>query len=443
METTAKNSKFRNSVSLKLIVIVILSLLLLIPTFFIRNLIDERQTRRNETILEVTSKWGQSQTLFAPVILVPYEKYEKTSSKTFITHKNYMHLLPDELVINGSMAPEIRHRGIYKIVLYSTDLNLNAVFTKESFQNWPDSPDKILWSEAILVIGISDLAGLDDISEIQWNNDTLLAEGGIPYTSDISTGIHAFVDINPEGNNTFHLQMDLHGSESLYFIPAGKSTNVNLSSNWTTPSFEGSSLPDERNVTGEGFDAKWNVLHLTRPFPQKWANNSYSYVIPESAFGVNLLIPVDLYQKTTRSVKYALLFIGLTFLLIFFIEISSKTRIHAVQYLLIGAALVIFYSLLLSLSEHLPFAWAYLIAGIGIVSLIVSFIHTLFKKKAYTLVTLGMLVILYGFLFAILHLSDLALLLGNIGLFIILAVVMFYSLRIDWYNERNPETSSK
>ena len=442
MENT-KKSKLRNSVSLKLIVIVILSLLLLIPTFFIRSLIDERQTRRNEAILEVTSRWGQPQTLFAPVILIPYETYEKTSSKTFITHKNYMHILPDELEITGNMDPEIRPRGIYKVVLYRANLNVTAVFTEESFRDWPDSPGKILWSEAMLAMGISDLTGLDNISFMQWNDDTLNAESGIPYTSDISTGIHAPVNLLTEGTNTFHMQFGLNGSESLHFIPAGKSTKVNLTSDWTTPSFDGSSLPDEREITEEGFVAEWNILHLTRPFPQKWANNSYSYVIPESAFGVSLLIPVDLYQKTTRSVKYALLFIGLTFLLIFFIEVSSKLRIHAVQYLLIGAALVIFYSLLLSLSEHLPFAWAYLIAGSGIVGLIVSFVQTLFRKKAYTLVTMGMLVILYGFLFAILHLSDLALLLGNIGLFIILAVVMFYSLRIDWYNERSPEAGGE
>jgi len=442
METTNKTGRFKNSISLKLALIVILSLLLLIPTVFIRGLIDERQNRRNEAILEVTSKWGQSQTLFAPIIIVPYETYEKTSSKTFITRKNYMHLLPDEVEIAGNMVPEIRHRGIYKVILYSADINLEAKFTRESFSDWPDSPDKILWSEALLAIGITDLTGLDRINRLEWNHDTLSAEGGIPYSSDIETGIHTPVTIKTDEDNYFHLQIALNGSESLFVIPAGKSTKVKLTSVWASPSFNGSTLPDKREVGETGFTAEWNVLHLTRPFPQKWSNDAYSYQIGESAFGVNLFLPVDTYQKTTRSVKYALLFIALTFLVIFFIEVMSKKRIHVVQYLLTGAALVIFYSLLLSLSEQLPFGWAYLIASTGTVGLIVFYIEALFQKRSYSLATLGILAALYGFLFAILHMSDLALLLGNIGLFIILTIVMFFSRKIDWYNERNQETSS-
>lgn len=442
METTNKISKFRNSVSMKLALIALLSLLLLIPTVFIRKLIDERQTRRNETILEVTSKWGQSQTLFAPVIIIPCEKYEKTSSNTFITRKNYMHILPDEVEITGSISPEIRRRGIYKVILYSADLSLNAIFTKESFSDWPDTPDRILWSDAVLVAGITDLKGLNRINKMEWNNKSVSAEGGIPFVSDITTGFHAPVSINTGEDNDLQLQIILNGSESLYFIPSGKSTKVNLSSNWTTPSFDGSTLPDRHEVTDKGFAAEWNVLHITRPFPQKWSNNAYSYQIAESGFGVNLYIPVDIYQKTTRSVKYALLFIGLTFLVIFFIEVVSKKRIHVVQYLLTGAALVIFYSLLLSLSEHLPFGWAYLIASVGIIGLIASYIQALFNKRSYTFTALGILAALYGFLFAILHMSDLALLLGNIGLFIILALVMFFSRKIDWYNERNTSTTN-
>ena len=434
METTQKTGKFKNSISLKLVLIVLLSLLLLIPTIFIKKLIDERQGRRNEAIIEVTSKWGQPQTLFAPVIMVPYEKYEKTSANTFVTRKYYMHILPDSLEITGTVSPEVRKRGIYKVTLYSADMNLNATFGKDIFTDWPEIPDKILWQEAILTVGVSDLKGLGEISKIEWNHKNMDVEGGIPFPGDVSTGFYVPVFIYPDKENEFHLHFTLKGSESLNFIPAGKSTRVNLSSDWTSPSFTGSTLPDKHKVSDKGFDAEWNVLHITRPFPQKWSNISYSYQIAESGFGVNFFIPVDIYQKTTRSVKYALLFIGLTFLAIFFIEVMSKKRIHAIQYLLTGAALVIFYSLLLSISEQLPFGWAYLIASVGILALIASHIHALFKKRSYTLVTLGILAALYGFLFAILHISDLALLLGNIGLFIILAIVMFFSRKIDWYN---------
>ncbi len=443
MEKQNNSSRFKNSISLKLIVIVILSFLLLIPTIFVRSLIDERQNRRNEAILEVTSKWGGQQTLFGPVILIPYEKYEETSKDCYISRKHYMHLLPEELSINGVIEPEVRHRGIYEVMLYKSALSVTGSFSKESFTDWPDNPDKILWQEATLAIGISDLKGLENIKSMEWNNDSIVAAGGIPYESSLTTGLNSPIQIAQDRNNTFSMELVLKGSEAIYFVPTGESTNVRLSSNWSTPSFDGAMIPEKPEVTDKGFIAEWNTLSLTRSFPQKWSDKSYEYEIPQSAFGVSLLIPVDIYQKTTRSVKYALLFIGLTFLVIFFIEVISKKKIHPVQYLLTGAALVIFYSLLLALSEQFSFGLAYLIAAASIIGLIVFYANSLFHKLSYTFATGGVLMVLYAFLFAILHMSDLALLLGNIGLFIILAIVMFFSRKIDWYNTQESKTISE
>ncbi len=443
MEKQLSNNRFKNSISLKLIVIVSLSLLMLIPTIFVRKLIDERQNRRNTTVLEVTSKWGGQQTLFGPVILIPYEKYEETSKDCYISRKHYLHVLPDELAINGDIEPEVRYRGIYKVITYQSKINIQGNFLKESFASLPDNPDKILWNEARLAIGITDLKGVDKINRLEWNSDSLNPEGGVPYESSLSTGVSAPINIVREQNNSFTVELDLKGSEAMYFIPAGKSTRVNLASSWTTPSFDGSLLPDNRVINDKGFTAEWNTLFVTRPFPQKWSDKNYEYDIPQSAFGVSLLIPVDIYQKTTRSVKYALLFIGLTFLVIFFIEVISKKKIHPVQYLLTGAALVIFYSLLLALSEHISFGFAYLIAATAIIGLILYYSHSMFHKFSYTITTGAVLAALYGFLFAILHMSDLALLLGNIGLFVILAIVMFFSRKIDWYNSEENKTISE
>lgn len=441
METTSFISKIVNSVSFKLIVIIILSMLLLIPTLFVRHLIDERQDRRDSTISEVTSKWGEKQTVFGPVLLIPYEKYEKTSKDTYVSRTYTFHLLPDELEIKGKINPEVRYRGIYKVITYGSDISLSGRFKAESFSNWPENADKILWDHAHLAMGISDLTGLDEIKNFDWNGKQLEMEGGIPFKSSINSGICTGLVINPLKEQNFTIDISLNGSESLFFVPAGKTTHVSLASKWNTPSFDGAQLPDNREVNEKGFTAEWNAMHLTRSFPQKWSGNIYEYDIPESAFGVNLLTPVDNYQKTTRSVKYALLFIGLTFLVIFFIEIMSKKKIHPVQYLLTGVALVIFYSLLLALSEHLPFFIAYLIAGISIIGLIVIYSTSIFKNRNHTLITLGVLVGLYGFLYVILSMSDFALLVGNIGLFLILALVMFFSKKIDWYNGKQSEIS--
>jgi len=438
METTNKINRMKNSITLKLITIIVLSLLLLIPAALIINLVDERQSRRDEAILEVTSKWGQSQTLFAPVLIVPYEKYERTSAKSYVTRKNYLHILPDNVEITGNVEPETKRRGIYEVVLYNAGLKIRGSFTADAFQNWPETPDKILWGEAIMAIGISDLTGLSTLNKMQWNGAELNFEGGIPFTTSIESGIHAPVQINITGDNTFDLDLDLKGSDALNFVPTGKNTHVNLVSPWTTPSFDGSPLPTH-DITEKGFTANWNVLHLTRAFPQKWINTTFQFEIDQSSFGVDLFIPVDSYQKTSRSVKYAILFIGLTFLVIFFMEIRNKKRVHIVQYLLTGAALVVFYSLLLSISEHLQFSWAYLISAVAIIALIAGYLQAIFGRLSYTIASTGILIALYGFLFAILHMADTALLIGNIGLFIILAIIMFFSRKIDWYNEKEQE----
>jgi len=172
-------------------------------------------------------------------------------------------------------------------------------------------------------------------------------------------------------------------------------------------------------------------LHLNRTYPQQWTDDSY--YIDDSAFGVGLLFPVDQYQKSLRSAKYAIMFISLTFLVFFFTELLNKKRIHPIQYLLVGLGLSIFYSLLVSLSEHMSFNWAYLIAGVSIIGLITAYAHSIFKNLRLTAILSLILVILYLFLFTILQLQDYSLLLGSIGLFLTLAIVMYLSRKIDWY----------
>jgi inner membrane protein len=441
METTTFNNRFRNSISLKLAVIAMLSLMLLIPTLFVRSLINERQDRRNQTILEVTSKWGSQQTVTGPILIVPYERYEETAKNEFISRTYYMHILPDNLEIAGIIDPEIRYRGIYKVLTYRSDLELKAIFTKASLESWPVTPDKIYWDQAVVVMGISDQKGIHKIKTITWNNDSIAPEGGMPNESSIRNGINAPARLNLNADNLFKMKIDLNGSEALHIVPVGKKSHVTLRSAWQTPSFDGSVIPDKREINNKGFAAEWNTLFLNRAYPQKWSDRNYGDEISQSAFGVSLLVPVDIYLKTTRSVKYALLFIGLTFLVLFFTEVMSRRRIHIVQYLLTGAALVIFYSLLLALSEQLVFGIAYLIAAISTIGLIVSYTHSLLRKTGYTIAMAGVLVSLYGFLYVILNLSDLALLLGNIGLFIILAFVMFFSRKIDWFNVQNDKTA--
>jgi inner membrane protein len=228
----------------------------------------------------------------------------------------------------------------------------------------------------------------------------------------------------------FTLNLKLNGSEQLFFTPLGKQTAVTITSPWKDPAFEGKYLPSDKNISDKGFTAKWNVLHYQREIPQSWTENKPS--VSESVFGVKLLQATDSYGKTMRSVKYALLFIALTFCIYFFIELLKGKSVHPLQYILVGFALCIFYTLLLSVSEYLGFDYAYLISAVATVSLIALYTKSLFGQWGIAALFFLFLSMLYGFIYILIQLQDGALLFGSIGLFILLAIIMYYSRRIDW-----------
>ena len=236
------------------------------------------------------------------------------------------------------------------------------------------------------------------------------------------------------------MSVELKGSQYLYFIPVGKTTDVTLSSNWQTPSFTGNYLPDERDISDSGFSANWNILHLNRNYPQSWIGSKYD--VDNSSFGTDMLLPVDNYKKSYRVARYAILFIVFTFMVFFFVEVLNKVFIHPIQYLLVGIALVVFYSLLLAFSEHMLFNIAYLLAALLILILVTGYTAAILKSKKIGGLIFGILVVLYTFIFTIIQLEDYALLIGSIGLFIILGIVMYLSRKIDWYELKigNPET---
>jgi len=231
----------------------------------------------------------------------------------------------------------------------------------------------------------------------------------------------------------FEMELVLNGSEDLSVEPLGKTSRVTMKSDWPDPGFTGAFLPANRQVTSQGFTADWQVTHLNRNFPQQWIDGKYS--THEAKLGVELLIPVDHYQKSMRSAKYAILFIALNFIIFIFIEIKSKTRIHPFQYTMVAFALLIFYVLLTSIGEQTGFNLAYLVSALAVTSLISWYAYNILKNARtvawVTLLQTG----LYLFLFTILQLQDYALLAGSIGLFIILAMIMKASQKIKWYSE--------
>jgi len=226
--------------------------------------------------------------------------------------------------------------------------------------------------------------------------------------------------------------MKVNGSQSVSFIPLGKETSATMESNWHSPSFIGEFLPEDgsREISDTGFKASWNILQINRQFEQ-----SFFEPLPDLnkfAFGTQLIVPVDEYQKSERTAKYGILVIGLTLLVFFLIQLISKIYIHPFQYVMIGLALVMFYTLLISISEHSSFLKAYLIAAISVLTLITLYSKTILKGLKFPLLICFSLGVLYSYIYIIIQLENYALLTGSIGLFIILAIIMFSSKKIDW-----------
>jgi inner membrane protein len=421
----------KHSIGARLSIIALLTFVLLIPSFLIQGLISERENRRDSVAEEVSQKWGNKQTIIGPVISIPYKHYFENDDKVEQTIR-YAHFLPEDLNIKGSIAPEERYRGIYKVIVYNSNLSISGHFPSPDLNRLKIPREDYLFEDAFVSVGISDMAGIKDVIKINWNNEEYTASPGIESNDVLESGI----SISPEleiGKKEFHFKFDLNlnGSSSLLFSPVGEQTNVQLSSDWPNPSFTGNFLPSDRKVTSSGFNSTWNILHLNRNFPQQWLGTNQE--ISKATFGVDLLLSVDEYQKTMRTAKYAIMFISLTFLAFFMIELLSKKIIHPVQYLLIGLALLIFYTLLLSISEYLVFKVAYLLASAAIILLITIYSYSVLSDRLKTGIVFGILVILYGYLYILMQLQDYALLMGSLGLFIILALVMFLTRNIDWF----------
>ncbi|MCB8964013.1 MAG: cell envelope integrity protein CreD [Bacteroidales bacterium] len=433
---TQKTQSFydRNAVILKIAAIGFLTLALLIPMAMIQSLVMERKSRQREAADEISSKWGAEQRLSGPILVVPYKTFEyDKDSKRMVTVGHYAYFLPEELKITGNLAPDIRNRGIFDVAVYSSDIKVEGFFKSLVIES--SESKQVDWDGAFLAIGLSDLRGIKEAIRFNWNGSSLVCEPGVRSGGLVESGVTVN---NPLRGGIlvdeyrFSFNVALNGSQSISFVPVGRETVVAVKSSWNNPSFEGAFLPNSRTIAQSGFEANWKVLELNRNYPQKWTDSEVN--LDESAFGVALLLPVETYQITERSMKYAILFIALTFMVFFFVEMMRKLRVHPVQYILVGFGLVLFYLLLLSLSEQMGFGIAYLIASLGIVAMITSYSFGIFKNWRLSAILAGVLALLYGFLYILLQLQDYALMMGSIGLFIVLGTVMYLSHRIDWYS---------
>ncbi|MEO7522769.1 MAG: cell envelope integrity protein CreD [Ferruginibacter sp.] len=450
-----------NKLLIKGLITGVLILLMLIPTIFINNIIKEREQSQIEAVREVSSKWASAQTISGPYLVFPYSDSTINGDGKPLVVKKQLIVLASELDVSGKIFPEERQRSIYKVLLYKSDIKLSGNFKPK----WPIDINtfNIDFANAKLCFGISDFKGIEEELNINFDDKLLPLNPGLPLTDLDEVGLSVPVSTSFEAMRAgipFNMQLKLKGSQQLHFMPLSANSKFSLSSDWPNPSFDGNSLPIEREVNEKGFSAKWNFNQANLPFPavirqasiaqgpsgptveiarpsdqyDKTAVTTQGAVVKSAlAFGVSMVQPADQYDKTMRSVKYAILFIGLTFALFFIVEIMQRKPFHPVQYVLVGLALVIFYTLLLSISEYLFFDYAYLIAASATVLVISLYARSHFNTWKATGVFFTTLGLLYSFIFVLIRLEDTALLVGSIGLFIVLALVMYASRKVNWY----------
>ena len=428
-----------------------LILLMLIPLAMISGVLSDRLARRNEAVDEVTASWGKDQNVIGPVLGVPYQYrfkaiHEQTSSDGRVERREVeetaigtAYFLPQELTAAGDAHTQTLHRGIYNAAVFRAQIKLTGNFAVPDFAALKIDLRDVIWKDAFVTIAVSDLRGTREGLVLDWGGTkrSLLPGSQVPgYT----TGATALVgsDQPIAAPVTFAIPLDLNGSGGLFFAPFGVQNDVALKSNWPDPAFRGAFLPMERSVRNDGFSANWKVTYYGRDYPQQWTSRNGNdrftkAAVTSSLFGAQVLTLLDAYRFVERSIKYGVLFFVLVFTTFFLFEVTARQRIHPFQYLMVGAALCLFYLTLLSISEFIGFGWAYLIAAITSTGLITLDCRQFLGGGIRTLMIGAGLGGVYLFLYITLRQQDYALLMGSIALFFVLALVMYVTRKVDWY----------
>jgi inner membrane protein len=444
------------TLAIKLGVIALLMVLLMIPLLMIGGMVSDRQALRDGVLADIARSSSGEQHLTGPILVVPYRKtlrewktHEKTGARYLEERevRDRLYFLPEQFELNGTVVTEERKRGIYQARLYHSDNQVSGYFQLPAQYGITENYADYRFEPAFLSVGISDIRGIENDLKLRLNGSELPFAAG---SADrlLANGVHAPLP-SVNGVNAERLQfafnLKLQGTERLWVTPVGRETKVQLNSKWPHPSFVGEFLPVKREVSDLGFSADWQTSFFATNFAQVLDdcvhdNNCAAYNSRE--FGVSFVDPVDQYLKTDRAIKYALLFIALTFAGFFLFEVLKRLAVHPVQYGLVGLALALFYLLLLSLSEHLAFATAYAIAAVACVALLGVYLAAVLKSALRGLGFAAALAALYAMLYGLLRAEDYALLMGSLLVFGLLACVMLLTRTLDWYGVGKPDATA-
>lgn len=446
------------ALGLKILLLLLLAVLLLIPLTMVRGVIFDRMHYRDQVVSDIERTWTGPQHVGGPVLTVLYDvehtkknfnketkKYEYTTSTSQQEH----YLLPQTLEVSADVATETRARGIYTVPVFNSAFEITGQFDiSELHQLSKTIKGFKRWNQAFISLVVGDVRGIDSQPEMRWNNQAKSFNAGsvIPH---LSSGVHASVntlfDSLKASQNTavFEIDLKLRGSRELMLIPLGDQTTARMTSTWPHPGFDGLFLPQKHQIDDSGFVANWAMSEFSTSVQQKFTSclSGDCSAFNQLRFGVQMVETVDVYQKVMRAVKYGALFIALSFITFFLTETLSAVRLHPLHYLLTGSALAMFYLLLMSLSEHVGFGIAYLVAAVASAILIGSYMSGVLRNHRFGLLFGGGIAVLYAMLFTVLRSEDYALLMGSALLFVVLAVVMTMTRHIDWYGVNMPSNS--
>lgn len=445
----------RRALVFKLVGVAFIGLLLFIPLGMVQSTLHERSLRQRKAVGSITQTWGGAQRVAGPVLVVPYT-YKKKVAETQLVEGRRVEVsvdreergeavfLPERLAIAGNLVPSIRKRGIYQTPVYAAKLSIAGRFAPPSFAFLTARGLEPQWEQARVCFVISDLRGTEENLLLKWGGAALALQPGARF-SGMGAGVHAPVRLVAGEGREFSLELTLNGSDGLRVLPLGRQTEVKLKSTWADPSFGGAYLPAEREVGPQGFNAAWRVSYYGRSFPQEWAEGGDAQPsvenIESSSFGVSLMEPVNAYRTVERAIKYGVLFITLVFTTFFLFEAICRARLSALNYLLVGAALCLFYLGVLALAEFLAFGLAYALAAGASTVLIALYARRILRGDRRAWLVGGMLGGVYGYLYFVLQMEDFSLLAGTGALFAVLAAVMYATRSLEGREREAGEVS--
>jgi inner membrane protein len=422
---------------LKLLLVSGLALLMMIPSLFVESIVEERTNRAKGVIQEIGGRAGGQQTFLGPSLSIPYNvpPLYKGGSPTLGTYV----VFPSKGDAVVRVRTQERHRSLFKVPVYQADLKFDATFDLTGVPSSAPAGAELDWTRAGIVIGASDARGALADGTLTVNGKTITF---IPEETAVNQnprlplayfGVRVPELIQP--NTTFNLTVNLRfsGAQRLAILAYGKSTHLTAEGDWPSPGFDGSFLPVKRNVSAQGFTGEWSVPFIARGIPAEGANTAVG-TLDQTAMGISFVEMVDPYQSVSRSLKYALLFVGLLFLSYFVFETTAGKRVHPAQYVLVGVAHMIFYLLLLSLAERIGFDWGFLAAGAATVLLLSANAEWIFASRVQGIRALFVFSLLYFFIYLLLRLEDNALLVGAVASFLAVGAVMYFTRNIDWYS---------